>query len=93
MGESAMVKIRVRPDTKKCYFDFQYLGKRYREYSALSGSKLNIEKMKKVAKRIDAEIELGKFDFGAHFPLSPNLLRESIRVSWRPFRLSHAAMA
>ena len=74
-----MVKIRVRPDTKKCYFDFQYLGQRYREYSALSGSKLNIDKMKKVAKRIDAEIELGKFDFGAHFPLSPNLLR--VRLS------------
>jgi len=74
-----MVKIRVRPDTNKCYFDFQYLGQRYREYSALNGTKLNIEKMKKVAKRMDAEIELGTFDFGSHFPMSTNLLR--VRLS------------
>ena len=44
-----MVNVRVRQDTKKCYFDFQYLGCRVREHSTLPGTKANVEKMKKIA--------------------------------------------
>ena len=70
-----MVKVRVRANTNKCYFDFQYLGLRVREYTALVGTKANIEKLNKVAKKIDAEIEVGTFNFVSYFPKSASLER------------------
>ena len=74
-----MVKVRVRGDTKKCFFDFNVFSQRVREYTALSGTKANIEKLKKVGKKIDAEIELGTFEFADYFPSSPNL--EKVRAA------------
>ena len=68
-----MVKVRVRPETKKCYFDFQLFGSRFREYTALPGTKANVEKMKKIAKKMDAEIQTGTFVFSDYFPNSSNL--------------------
>jgi len=56
-----MVKIRVRKESKKCYFDFFYHTVRFREFTALDGTKANIDRLNKVAKKIDAEIELGTF--------------------------------
>ena len=68
-----MVKVRIRPDTKKCYFDFHYLGCRIREHSVLDGTKANVQKLKIIARKIDAEIELGTFVFVSYFPNSPSL--------------------
>lgn len=65
-----MVKIRVRPETGKLYFDFQYQGKRCREYTALDDSKENRCRLKTVAKKMNAEITLATFVYRDYFPNS-----------------------
>ncbi len=50
------------------YFDFRYRGVRCREYTVLTDSPANRRRMRQALARIEAEITLGTFDYGAHFP-------------------------
>ena len=68
-----MSKICLRKETSKLYFDFTYRGKRCREQTALPNTTSNIKQLQKVLSKIDAEIILGVFDYGAHFPNSKNV--------------------
>ncbi|MFZ4859022.1 MAG: Arm DNA-binding domain-containing protein [Desulfuromonadaceae bacterium] len=66
-----MGNVRMRKETGKLYFDFQYCGHRCREQTLLENTKENQGKMSAVMKRIDAEITLGSFDYAKYFPTSP----------------------
>jgi integrase len=66
-----MGSVRVRKETGKLYFDFQYCGRRCREQTLLEDSKTNRNKMNEVMKRIDAELVMGTFDYARYFPTSP----------------------
>lgn len=63
-----MASIRVRPESGKLYFDFQYQGERCREYSLLDDTPTNRRKMEKVLEKIEADIARGTFDYGRYFP-------------------------
>ena len=63
-----IVKVRVRPESGRLYFDFWYRGKRCREYTLLADNASNCRRMIAFAKRMSAEIELGSFDYVAYFP-------------------------
>lgn len=65
-----MGKVRVRPETGKLYFDFNYLGERCREYTALKDTDGNRKKMQTVLNKIEAEIELGILNYERYFPQS-----------------------
>jgi integrase len=54
------------------YFDFQYQGKRCREYTGLENTRKNNMLMSETLKRIESEIGLGIFDYARHFPNSAN---------------------
>jgi integrase len=76
MEASVMGHIRVRKETGKLFFDFQYQNLRCREQSNLKDTSVNRRKMEKVLERVEAEIMLGQFDYEATFPASkmlPNL--------------------
>lgn len=66
-----MGNVRIRKETGKLYFDFQYCGHRCREQTLLEDSKVNRHKMSEVMKKIDAEITLGTFNYARYFPTSP----------------------
>jgi integrase len=63
-----IVKVRVRPENGRLYFDFTYRGHRCREQTLLSDTAPNRKRMTALAKRMSAEIELGSFDYVAYFP-------------------------
>ena len=63
-----IVKVRVRPDTGRLFFDFSMSGIRCREYTLLPDDAQNRKRMTKLAKRMSAEIELGQFDYLSYFP-------------------------
>ena len=65
-----MVKIRIRKETGNLIFDFQFQGVRCREQTALPNTKENLMKLETVAKRIDAAITLGQFNYADYFPQS-----------------------
>lgn len=62
-----MASIRTRPNGK-LFFDFRYQGKRCREITALNDNPANRKKMEAVMQKIEAEIELGTFDYQRYFP-------------------------
>ncbi len=76
-----MSSVRVRPETGKLYIDFRYLGMRCREQYNLFNTTKNFRKLKKLAKIIDAEIALDKFDYSKTFPKSKSLDKVSKIVS------------
>ncbi|HEX7325826.1 MAG TPA: DUF3596 domain-containing protein [Rhodanobacteraceae bacterium] len=80
-----MGKVRLRPDTKRLYFDFFYRGVRCREYSALANTRENRSKMERVLARIDTEIAAGTFDYARTFPGSKRAAQFT-----RPTKLSMA---
>lgn len=65
-----MGNVRVRPDTGKLYFDFQYRGERCREYSLLPDSKESRRRMRRVMKQIDNAMVTGQFRYADFFPHS-----------------------
>src|SRR5690554_222205 len=67
-----MGHIRVRKETGKLYFDFQYQKTRCREQTLLDDTPENRSKLNVAMKRIDAEITLGTFDYEKYFPGSKN---------------------
>jgi integrase len=66
-----MAKVRVRPETRTLYLDFQYRGARCREQTALPDTPGNRRAVEALAKRIDKEMVKGTFDYAAFFPDSP----------------------
>lgn len=70
-----MAKVRARSDNKRLFFDFYYLGYRFREQTLLCDNKENRKKLEKVMKQIEAEIIVGTFIYPKYFPGSQNILK------------------
>lgn len=70
-----MAKVRTRKETGKLVFDFRYRGQRCRETTTLDDTPANRRNMEKVAKRIEAEITLGTFEYSRYFPNSSRAAR------------------
>ncbi len=70
-----MGKVRARSDSGKLFRDFYYQGERCREQTALSDTPGNRRKVQNLLNRIEAEIQAGRFDYGATFPGSPRALQ------------------
>ncbi|MGM7448922.1 UNVERIFIED_ORG: integrase [Idiomarina abyssalis] len=66
-----MGSVNARPETGKLFIDFRYKGKRCREQTSLEDTRENRKRVQKLLDRIEAEITLGTFDYGKHFPGSP----------------------
>ena len=54
----------------KLYVDFRYFGKRCRERTLLDDNKSNRNRLDKFVTKIEAEIQLGSFQYGNYFPHS-----------------------
>jgi integrase len=65
-----MVRVRVRKDTKKLFFDIHHNGVRAREYTALEGTRANRKKVETIARKMTAEMEQGTFEYRKYFPSS-----------------------
>lgn len=76
-----MGSVRVRPESKCLFFDFQYLGQRCREQTTLKDSPANRKKMRQVLTRIETEIALGSFQYRSYFPNSSMALTLGDRFS------------
>ena len=66
----AKARVRVRPETGKLLIDFVFNGVRCREQTDLKDNQANRRRLQALAKRIDAEIVLGTFDYSKTFPNS-----------------------
>ncbi|TWX70426.1 site-specific integrase [Colwellia sp. C1TZA3] len=65
-----MARLSSRKDTNNLYFDFTYQGKRCREKTNLSDTKINRRRMQKKLDKMNAELLTKRFDYLAHFPAS-----------------------
>ena len=63
-----MGSVNSRPETGKLFIDFRYKGKRCREQTSLEDTRENRKRVQKLLDRVEAEITLGTFDYGKHFP-------------------------
>lgn len=70
-----MGSIRLSDTTEALFFDFRYLGQRFREYSALEDTPTNRKKLQKVLDKIESEINAGTFVYENYFPNSKALER------------------
>lgn len=68
-----MGSIRLRPYNGNLFFDFNFLGKRYREQTALKDTKSNRKLAEAALGRIEADIASGHFDYSKYFPNSKNV--------------------
>lgn len=68
-----MGHIRVRKETGKLYFDFQYQNIRCREQTSLPDTTANRKKLEAMLETIEAEITLGYFEYDKYFPNSPRV--------------------
>ncbi|MDP4535588.1 DUF3596 domain-containing protein [Alkalimonas collagenimarina] len=66
-----MGRVYARKETNKLFMDFNYRGKRCREQTELKDTPANRKKVKAFLERVEAEITLGTFEYGRHFPDSP----------------------
>lgn len=69
------VHVRVRPETNNLYLDFSYGGMRCREQTALKDNLGNRKRVNALAKKIEARMTLGEFDYASFFPGSKNLAK------------------
>ena len=69
-----MASISVRKDNQKLFFNFTYLGKRYREQTHLVDTISNRKQLEKKIDQIEAEIRTGVFSYAEHFPSSKKLI-------------------
>lgn len=60
----------IREHKGKLFFDFRYKGVRCREYTSLPDTKANRNRLEKVLKLIEEEIEYNKFEYRKYFPNS-----------------------
>lgn len=67
-----MVKVRARPETGSLYLDFGYRGRRCREQTALPDTPSNRRQVEALAKRIQRDIQQGRFEYARYFPDSPH---------------------
>ena len=63
----------VRARRGKLFIDFTYMNIRCRETTNFPDTPANVKKLALVAKKMEAEITLGIFDYGAYFPKSTRL--------------------
>ncbi len=63
-----MSSIRVR--NGKLMIDFRYRGVRCREQTSLANNERNRRRVTKIIRQMDAEMELGTFDYAKYFPNS-----------------------
>ncbi len=63
-----MASLRVR--NGKLMIDFRYRGVRCREQTSLTNNERNRRRVTKIIRQIDAEMELGTFDYAKYFPNS-----------------------
>ncbi len=70
-----MGSIRTVNKSNKLFFDFRYKGYRCREYTNLDDTKTKRERLERVLRKIEKEIENGIFDYSDYFPNSKNLKR------------------
>lgn len=75
-----MANVRVRPETGKIYFDFTFMQKRFREYTAMPNTAANRKQAEVIAKRIQAEIDCDAFSYEKYFPKSTNLEKANAMV-------------
>ncbi|MDQ6983706.1 MAG: DUF3596 domain-containing protein, partial [Ghiorsea sp.] len=66
-----MASVRARSNNKKLFFDFQFMGRRCREYTQLTDTPINRKKLQRVLDKMEAEMTLGTFDYADYFPSSP----------------------
>ena len=64
-----MGSVNVR--NNKLYLDFRYMGQRCRETTLLEDTSPNRRRLRELLKRVEAEINLGKFEYQRYFPNSP----------------------
>ncbi|WP_111745667.1 tyrosine-type recombinase/integrase [Salinisphaera orenii] len=57
------------------FFDFRYKGVRCREYTKLRDNAVNRKRAEKLLRKMEAEMELGQFDYRAYFPESDRASR------------------
>lgn len=67
-----MASIRVLP-SNKLYIDFRYLEERFRETTLLEDTVANKKALGQMAKRLEAAITLGTFEYQKYFPESKHL--------------------
>ena len=70
-----MGSINAKAPSGTLFFDFRYRGKRCKEYTRLKDSLPNRRRLGKILERIEAEIILGTFDYGAYFPSSKRVAK------------------
>ena len=63
-----MSSLRIR--NGKLMIDFRYRGVRCREQTSLANNERNRRRVTKIIRQIDAELELGTFDYAKYFPNS-----------------------
>ena len=66
-----MAKVRVRPETRTLYLDFQYRATRCREQTALPDTPGNRRVLDALANRVEKAILKGTFEYSTFFPDSP----------------------
>lgn len=70
----------IREHKGKLFFDFRYKGVRCREYTSLPDTKTNRNRLEKVLKLIEEEIEYNQFDYRKYFPNS-NMVQKFDAIS------------
>ncbi|WP_417582564.1 Arm DNA-binding domain-containing protein [Nitrincola sp.] len=73
-----MGKVRTRKETGNLYMDFNFMGVRCREQTALPDTPANKKKVEALLKRIEALIVLGQFQYADFFPTSKNAKKFSV---------------
>lgn len=66
-----MVKVRVRSETGRIFFDISLNGQRFKELTQLEGTAANLAKAQKLADKMNADMLAGNFIFTKYFPNSP----------------------
>lgn len=70
-----MAKVRARSDNQRLFFDFYFLGERFREQTLLTDSRENRRNAERMLKQIEAEIAVGIFEYEKYFPKSENVAK------------------
>jgi len=65
--------MRVREKHGKLFFDFQYGGRRCKEYTGLPATPENYRRCEKKMREVERDIARGTFDYRAHFPRGSRL--------------------
>ncbi len=60
----------VNAKNGKLYLNFRYYNQRCKEYTKLPDTSVNRNRLGRLMKKIEAEILLDSFDYGAYFPNS-----------------------